>query len=238
MEETQGKRFRLSGTFWRWLQLPVLIIVLLAGFLWLGFQQSQASLQMSHQQHDTALQVAHDQQQDALLQNYMDSISSMMINDKLFTATSTDIVKAVAQARTNTILPRLDGDHKALLMRFLYDTKLINNDHRIITMIDVDVSGAHLQNGDLRDTALLGINLSGSDLRGSNFSYAELINANLSGVNLAGADLHASDLHNVILTGANLTGANLKDSEGLTSAQLATAKTLSGATMPDGTVHP
>ncbi|SRR5581483_8015630 len=238
MQETQGKRFRLSSTFWSWLQLPLVVIVLVAGFLWLGNQQNQANLQLSRQQHDTAIQVANNQQQEAILQDYTDTISNMMINNKLFTATSTDIVKSVAQARTTEALSRLDADHKATLMQFLYDTKLINNDHRIISMIGVDVHGAHMRNMDLRDTALTGINLAGADLRSTNFSYAELIDADFTGANLSGADLHASDMHGSILTGANLSGTNLKDVVGLSDDQLTKAKTLSGATMPDGTIHP
>lgn len=238
MEETRKRRFRLSGVLLERLQLPIVVVVLIAGFVWLGIQQNQAYLQLGRQQRDTAMQVAREQQQDAILQDYTDAVTNMLVNDKLLTSTTTDVVRSVAQARTTETLARLDGDHKVVLLHFLYDTKLINNDHRVVSMIDADLRGAHARNLDLRDTALLGINFAGADLRGANLSYAELIHANLTGANLAGADLHASDMHDVVLTGANLAGANLKDVEGLNDALLAKVKTLAGATMPDGTVHP
>ena len=114
----------------------------------------------------------------------------------------------------------------------------INNDHRMISMFGADLQHAHLRAIDLRDTYLAGANLSGADLRGANLTYATLSYVNLTGANLAGADLHGSDMHNVDLTGADLTRANLKDAFDLGDTLFAKAKSLSGATMLDGTVHP
>jgi uncharacterized protein YjbI with pentapeptide repeats len=80
--------------------------------------------------------------------------------------------------------------------------------------------------------------MNGADLRNANLSNTTLNFANLDNANLAGTNLQASDLHNVSLAGANLTRANLKDAVGLTADQLSKVKTLKGATMPDGSVHP
>ena len=226
MEEKQGRRAPRIPTLWSWLQFPVLAILLGAGIIWLNIQQSHLALQLSQQQHATALQIAHDQQQEALLMNYMDTISDLLVHEKLLTARPAnppDLVVVVAETRTQEVLKQLDPDRKATLMRFLFATKLINNDHRIISMLDADVQNAHLRATDLRDTFLVGANLSGADLRGAN---------------LAGADLHGSDLHNVDLARAELTGANLKDAFDLGDTLFTQARSLSGATMPDGTVHP
>jgi len=51
--------------------------------------------------------------------------------------------------------------------------------------------------------------------------------ANLSGADLSAADLSAADLRDAVLSGARR----------LTDKQLATATTLNGATMPDGSTH-
>jgi uncharacterized protein YjbI with pentapeptide repeats len=241
MEEKQGRRSPRIPTLWSWLQFPVLAMLLGAGIIWLNIQQSHLALQLSQQQHTTALQIAHDQQQEALLMNYMDTISDLLVHEKLLTARPAnppDLVVVVAETRTQEVLKQLDPDRKATLMRFLFATKLINNDHRIISMLDADVHNAHLRATDLRDTFLVGANLSGADLRGANLSYATLSYVNLSGANLAGADLHGSDLHNVDLARADLTGANLKDAFDLGDTLFTQARSLSGATMPDGTVHP
>lgn len=223
--------------FWRLLQMLLLAILIVASVLWLNGQQSQRDLAVSRQQHDTALAIAADQQRATALTNYINNISTMLVQNNLLQAHSTDVMKTVAQAQTLDILRKLDPDRKAALLRFLYETKLINNDYHIISLADADVTNAHLNNIDLRDTYLVGANLSGADLRNANLSYGSLFFANFSGANLAGADLHSSDMHNVNLAGANLAGANLKDATGISSAQLAKAGSLSKTTLPDGSVH-
>jgi len=64
--------------------------------------------------------------------------------------------------------------------------------------------------------------------------------ANLSGANLSGADLHGADLSDADLSDADLSDADLSDADlraakGVTTEQLEfDARTLEGATMPDG----
>jgi len=55
--------------------------------------------------------------------------------------------------------------------------------------------------------------------------------AGLTDADLEGANLEGADLSNAYLGGANLKGANVTDE------QLATCKSLEGATMPDGSKH-
>lgn len=222
---------------WERLLLPILGIVLIASVLWLGIQQNQSSRALSTQQRDLALSTATDQQRETTLLNYRDKIADLMVQDNLLHAHSSDASTLVAHAYTLETLRGLDPDRKATLMRFLYQTKLISNDTRIIDMSEADVDGAHMANTDLRDTYLVGINLSGADLRAAILSDATFTFANLSNANLAKADLHACDLHNVNLTGANLAGANLRDAIGLNEDLLSRAHSLAGATMPDGSVH-
>jgi uncharacterized protein YjbI with pentapeptide repeats len=123
-------------------------------------------------------------------------------------------------------------------MHLLYQTTLISNDVHVVRTTEMDLQGAHLSNIGLRDIYLVGANMGGADLHNANLSDATLIFADLHNANLAGTNLQATDLHNVNLAGANLAGANLKDAIGLTINQLSQVKTLAGATMPDGSVHP
>lgn len=237
IEELQPPAAIHRKSIWEWLPLPVLLIVLIATIIWSAIYQTQNSLTISRQQHDTAVSIAADQQREAILTNYMDKISDMLVHDKLLQASNSDVSKIAADAYTLAALRGLDPDRKASLMRFLYQTKLIGNDSHIISMREADVHNAHLANADLRDTYLVGINLSGADLHGAILSDTILTFANLSGANLAKADFHASDMHNANLAGADLAGANLRDAVGLNEGQLAQAKSLAGATMPDGSVH-
>ena len=100
-------------------------------------------------------------------------------------------------------------------------------------LLNADLRGANLERADLSYANLLSANLGIASLR-----YAILSDSFLGGAKLVGADLTGADLTKAILSGADLTGAVLRGASGTTSAQLAQAKSLKGATMPDGSVHP
>jgi uncharacterized protein YjbI with pentapeptide repeats len=70
--------------------------------------------------------------------------------------------------------------------------------------------------------------LSGTDLRGANLQGAALERADLSEADLRGANLLSASLLGTDLRGANLKGALVTDE------QLATARSIAGAIMPDG----
>lgn len=100
---------------------------------------------------------------------------------------------------------------------------------------------------DFRHAHLQGSGLSGSEIRGAKFNYADLTGAFLAEAILDGSDLsnaimvrtalEKADLTNAILTNAILDGSNLIQAV-VTPEQLAQAKSLKGATMPDGSIHP
>jgi curved DNA-binding protein CbpA len=99
-----------------------------------------------------------------------------------------------------------------------------------------DLSQADLSYADLSDTFLHKIileeaNLQGANLKGANLLQANLRNADLREANLIGADLSGSDL-----SGANLSGAKV----GFNNKIMVkiTAVKLTGATLPDGSIHP
>lgn len=112
---------------------------------------------------------------------------------------------------------------------------------------EATLQGANLQKANLQGAILGGANLRGVDLSGANLSGANLDEidpnftvptaANLTDANLSGANLESANLGGVNLAGANLSGANLQGAT-VTRDQLAKAKSLKGATMPDGSKHP
>jgi uncharacterized protein YjbI with pentapeptide repeats len=227
-----------TRSLWDWLQLLLIPVILVAGFGWLSFQQAQLNLQLNRQQQDTALQVTDAQQQTTILSNYEAHISDMMLHDGLRTSQPNSTVALVAEVDTATALRQLEPAGKGNLLRFLYETTLINNDTHVIGLSELDAHNANLVNIDLRDTYLFGLDMHGSDMQGINLSFATLNYVSLVNSNLAGANLQGCDMRNTDLTGANLSGANLKDATELTDAQLAKARSLTGATLPDGSLHP
>jgi len=134
----------------------------------------------------------------------------------------------------------------------LSGANLTGADLTITNMIEADLQGsnlatANLLGADLREANLSGANLNEAELTGADltgaclhkaflmgtyFSEANLNKADLSRAKLSGANLSEADLSGADLTYANLNAANV------TEEQLAKAKSLKGATMPDGSIHP
>jgi uncharacterized protein YjbI with pentapeptide repeats len=89
---------------------------------------------------------------------------------------------------------------------------------------EADLSEAYLSHADLENAKL-----EGADLHGARMRHAILECAILTKADLQGADLFEADL----------TGANLKGVTGITNAEIEKqVKSLKGATMPDGSIHP
>jgi uncharacterized protein YjbI with pentapeptide repeats len=135
---------------------------------------------------------------------------------------------------------------------------------RYAVLRDAVLRDAVLRDADLRPADLSGADLSGADLSGADLGYAVLpdtdlssallLRTNLDSADLSGADLKFADLpdavlHSADLSGADLrwayvidadlSGADLREAEGMSNEELERqAKTLKGATMPDGSIHP
>ena len=99
-----------------------------------------------------------------------------------------------------------------------------------------DLSQADLSYADLSDTFLHKIVLEEANLQGANLKGANLLQANLKGANLRDANLIGADLSGSDLSGADLSGAKV----GFNNKIMVkiTAVKLTGATLPDGSIHP
>jgi len=209
---------------WDWLNLlGVLAIPAVVGLgaAWYTAQQGKVS-----DRENT------DNQRETALQAYIDKMSELLLDKQLWKSQPEDEVRKIARVRTLTVLPRLDSERKKSVLQFLYESGLIEKGKRII-----DLSGA-----DLHDVMLMYANLSKTDLSGADLHKAGLSRANLSETNLHGANLLGPYPRGVDPLGpevsrADLRGADLREAN-VTAAQLDTAKSLQGATMPDGSKHP
>lgn len=109
-----------------------------------------------------------------------------------------------------------------------------------------DLFEANLNGADLTQSNLRGANVNGADLRGSRLISADIRQADLSGVNLNVSDLVGANLSGAKLGGARMLGADLSEADlsqadlsgtQVNETELGKAKSLEGATMPDGTKH-
>jgi uncharacterized protein YjbI with pentapeptide repeats len=144
----------------------------------------------------------------------------------------------------------------------LSEADLSVGDLRKADLREADLSRADLSNADLREAYLNGADMHEGDLYGAklndaklnrvhlnnaDLSFARMIRANLQGAwldeanlegtNLENADLRNADLRKADLSKAFLEGANLEGAK-VTTEQLEKAKSLQGATMPNGSIHP
>ncbi len=233
-------------TLWDWLQLFIVPLALAAIGLWFSAQQDAHQQQIEKKRAMSNLQIEDQRAQDAALQAYLDQMSQLMLERKLLGSEEGTEVRTLAQARTRTILTRLDGRRKGSVVQFLYEASLINKEHPVVSLTSAfvpagapkksvnvglrgaDLRGADLTGADLSDADLSEAKLSGANLSDVNLSNAQLIDANLSwaslsGADLSGAELPEANLNVALLNDANLNGAILNNAN-LSEADLSGAK--------------
>ncbi len=212
--KTEGQEFHHKKTLWDWMQLLIIPAVLAGAALLFNVQVAR-----------TQQAIADDNQGEATLQSYLDSMSELLLSERLNTQSDNVEVRNVARVRTLSTLRRLDPNRKAFLMQFLLESQLITSTATIPPVIS-------LKGADLSHADLIEMDLTGADLRHADLIQVDLTRANLTDVNLAGADMRG-----VWLFEANLRGAHLLEAT-VTQEQLAICDTLEGATLDDGTVVP
>jgi Pentapeptide repeats (8 copies) len=242
---TKDSNFLRGKTLWDWLQLLIVPLVLAVGGFWL-----------SQMQKTTEQRSSIDNQRETALQAYIDKMSELLLKEHLDERTADgklkpdyEQVRNVARVRTITLLTQLDARRIGYAFTFLREAGLMSTTSNSSV---VSLKAADLRTAQWNQADLSGVNLSGANLSGADLSRAYLYQADLSGANLSRADLRIAYLGEANLSGAYLYQANLSGallweaylseadlSEAVvTEQQLKGAKSLKGATMPDGSIHP
>jgi uncharacterized protein YjbI with pentapeptide repeats len=102
--------------------------------------------------------------------------------------------------------------------------------------IGIELSGTDLSHADLRGSLLVGSGFAQASLYHAKLQNATLTSASFRKANLRSANLSGAKINAAALNGADLSKANLSGVRRWTKEQLAEAKSLKGATMPDGQV--
>lgn len=252
-----------SKTLWDWLQLLIVPVVLAGAALWFNATEKRRDQEIAQKNRDADQAIADERQQDAALDTYLATMTTLLLDKGLRESMEGDEVRAVAVAQTLTVLPRLNGTRKGVVLRFLYTSRLIDTNTSIValggadlhlailSLIDltgVNLTGVNLTRANLSEANLYTADLQRANLSEANLSEAVLVSADLTTANLGGATLHGApmwyvtlvgaDLARADLTGADLTRADLTNARHTTPDQLAQAASLEGAIMPDGQKHP
>jgi hypothetical protein len=191
-------------TLREWLQLLVVPFALVAISFLFTMQQDARQQQIEDQRAQAERELAEQRAQDEALRAYLDQMSTLMLNRNLLESEPSDPTFALAQARTSTVILRLDGAHNKSVTRFLRDSGLAD------------------------DLLLSGIDLEGADLTETQLAHADLLDTDLVGADLRGANLNGADLGDADLLRADLSAARV------TQKQIDQAESLEGTTMPDG----
>ncbi len=204
--------------------------------------------QINNTIRETETRRAEADSRDKSYQAYLDAIAQLLIDKELgpvLIATKDanyrkNVIDSV-HARTQAILRGLDGGHRALIVRFLNNSGFLDSTSPYASVLeevdlsDCDLTGISLSNAALRGATLVNATLDKATLTNSTLVGAKLNGARLIGANLANADLTNADLTDADLTDADLTRANLTRAT-VKEEQWKKAKSIKGATLPDGTI--
>jgi hypothetical protein len=178
-------------------------------------QRAQQAQKIENRRAEAERELAEQRAQDEALQAYLNQMSQLMLDRKLLEAEPGDPAHTLAQARTSTVILRLDSEHNESVTRFLIDSGLAASREGSPRL--------------LREITLSHATLSYAVLRGADLSGADLSNADLSGTLQSGADLSHAYLDRADLS---CTWPRVYC---LTNEEVAQqAKSLNGATMPNG----
>ncbi|HEX9989975.1 MAG TPA: pentapeptide repeat-containing protein [Chloroflexia bacterium] len=209
---TASDQYHPYKTLWDWLGLFIVpaAIALIAYF----FNRSERI---------SSARIAEEGRRERALQDYLDQMSSLLLEHKLHGSTPDAPVQDVARAKTITVLSDLrdDGRRKGSILQFLREAELITlypstealpgNDQPqpVIPLHDADFTYTYAPGRILTKCNLNNVDLSHANLNKTQLNLSRLRSALLVSANLAGADLSEADLSKANLTGAILTGAIL-----------------------------
>jgi Pentapeptide repeats (8 copies) len=249
-------------TLWDWLQIAAIPVVVGLGAAWISVKQAQATQDGNDDnQCEEALRDYIDKMSSLILEGKLKSKPKAEVQKVAWLRTLT-VLPRLDGARKRRVLHLLynvgliDRNNPIidLSQADLSEADLSRLNLQRAKLNSTDLSRANLRGAILSGADLSNANLSGAYLRGADLSDATLSRANLREATLIGAIFSDAALDGAILSGANLLdailiGADLRfaslDKARLNGTPLLSikeleknAKSLQGATMPDGSKHP
>jgi uncharacterized protein YjbI with pentapeptide repeats len=217
------------------------VVLAIAGF-WFNHRErraaevrAEAERNIEQQRSKAEQEIALDNQREAALQAYINSMSELLLHEKLRESAEDDEVRRIARVRTLTVLPHLDMRRKKSVVQFLYESDLIDKNKCIVNLRDANLRGALLYKANLREANLCEAFLGEAILTGAEMNRANLAKARMPEANLRGAKLNDANLREAELRGADLSYANLSRAD-LSRADFEEAD-LSGANLEAANVY-
>jgi uncharacterized protein YjbI with pentapeptide repeats len=223
-------------SLWDWLNLLIIPAVLAIGGLYVDARLSTRQQELENDRAKQAQMLEEERAKAEALQAYLDQMSELMLRHDLRRCDIAEEqcyeVRLLAQARTVTVIQRLDPDHTRHVIRFLQVSDLLGADdlsedpktasEKARLLSNTSLEGADLERTDLREADLSYSDLSEADLHeaylyGTKLEETTLIDADLSNAYMVNANLGAANLEKADLSGVDLQGAfvssHLKDAD-------------------------
>jgi hypothetical protein len=227
-------------TLWDWLGLLVIPLALAA----LGFALSAAQTERDNRRDDARARLdrtlaneraaadrarALDQDREEILRIYLDQMSGLLLDRDLGSARTGSEAKALAHTLTLSVLPRLDGERKGVVLRFLDEAGLIRGlnpkirlwgaDLRHVTLDGASLDRPALRRADLRHASfrrmvLYAPDFYSSDLRGADFTDSIFDDPNFSNACLSNVSFRAASLNRPEFSGAAGHDVDFTDASG------------------------
>lgn len=226
-----GGAERPAKTLWDWLQLLVIPLVLAIAAYALNASQAGRDRAQQERQATQERRIASEEARERSLSAYLDRMSDLIVRGNLpdegirrWGFASPSDAQTLARTLTLVVLRRLDGDQKAVVVQFLWESGLIK-DHRRWKKLhgwplwpewnnefSSRLPAVSLENADLR-----GINLSGARLAAFGAPFDESIITDSQGKVLyqvrEGIDLTGADLRGANFSEANLSNASFQEAD-------------------------
>lgn len=210
-------------------------------------QRRAQEFQLDEARRSQDLAITDNQQRDAVFNAYIRDLSHLLlISDYVLTRSMLD---SIVRPMTLTVLRQLDPTRKVLLLKFLFESKMISSEYpdTRLDLTDADLNGIDLDRQPMKNLSLVGASLINASFLSMDFNEAEfeatdLTDASFLDVFLQRASFYRSRLVRVRfnqseLILADLSLADLRNST-LTENQLQTSVSHNMAILPDGREAP
>jgi len=209
----QNGEIEAAKKFWDWLNLLIVPVVIAIGIWWLNKKEKENELELTEKRAEYDRKLVEERTQELLLQSYLDHLSELLLANRLKESLKGSEIRSIARSRTLTTVRMLDPTRKGLLLQFLRESGLLEDD-AIINLQWADFSNSNLSKANLRNATLSRINLNESEMDSAflfqtNLSGALLQKVRMEKARIISANLESVKLDNSICIGTDFSGTNL-----------------------------
>lgn len=208
-------------------------------------QERKQEITLNQIEYLQDLSIADNKQRDLVFNNYIRDLTNLLLNNNYIL--NRHILNIIVRPMTLTVLRQLDPIRKVLLIKFLYESKMLRTDSESnrIDLTNADLNGIQFKQIQLKNLSLVGAsiinasfistNLIMSDFQQADLTNSLFLNSDLSQGNFYRTRLKYVQFSNSILMDCDLSLSDLTDST-ITDEQIRLSSSFNMAKMPNGSL--